>query len=200
MTQAQSSDEALAEIDATLDDYVQWDGSVDSASWAADGSHERDAECNPWAATSPMAREDLVAVYRDMAAQDQYHPSEVGEHYARYLESVRDLAFAMAFPRIQQGAGAPIGLFVIDEARTITATDLAEIIGVGGRRAGRTASLEALVAEYGLIDARPQEEPAAPYGGPAGEQPALEADPRPTVTGVRAQQSPYGPQRPGRAR
>lgn len=36
------ADEVLDDIDAALDDYVEWHGSDDAASWSADGSHEVD--------------------------------------------------------------------------------------------------------------------------------------------------------------
>lgn len=37
-----SADDTLASIDEAIDDYVTWHGSVDSASWSGDGSHEHD--------------------------------------------------------------------------------------------------------------------------------------------------------------
>ncbi|QIM19895.1 hypothetical protein G7075_00085 [Phycicoccus sp. HDW14] len=72
------ADEVLDDIDAALEDYVEWNGGVDAASWSADGSHEvdtggeyygADIARRPWASLSSM----YAAVTEQLGDEDDWH-------------------------------------------------------------------------------------------------------------------------------
>lgn len=209
MTPGPSSDETLAAIDAALDGYVEWDGSEDAASWATDGSHEHDTSGHYYQAD---AGDDLdldqvlVAAWRQAVTAhararvqewdrvlDSFHDPIDADAVSWWQQRLRDLGYTgVVAGMIDQRPlprGGRLDYVIVDEARTFTDTERAELVRVGGRRTGRTTTLDALIAEHGLIDAWPEPDHPAPYGGPEREH-------RPSA-GVRAQQSPYGPAEAG---
>ncbi|QIM20556.1 hypothetical protein G7075_04385 [Phycicoccus sp. HDW14] len=115
------TDEVLDDIDATLDDYVDWEGSVDAASWSADGSHEVDTGGEYY------GRDGYPCSYRHAVwATEEYLRlwwAELAAQTSRRIDEYFEQVMRDAGRAARPGRGATYDYVVLDEAHDVFARE-----------------------------------------------------------------------------
>ncbi|MBD3781680.1 MAG: hypothetical protein IE926_01810 [Micrococcales bacterium] len=176
--------EVLDDIDAALDDYVEWHGSVDSASWTADGSHEVTTGGEYYALDEHWQVMDFGPWFEAFRAQW----AEIAARTAAVIDALVIRTVTVNQPR--RYGHHSIELAILDELnRTRTPEPEPAVDPLAALAA------EALdgPAEFERVHAARFTD-ALSRALAANDAPAGPNDHR---TGVRAQSSPYGPRQHG---